>query len=102
MKDVAQKSFDLADMGDLRTCAMCARLNADGKCAAAEAGRLPGTSRHYRPVADLPRRCEGYSPGSADPDCRPGLARWPGFGHPAMRGLKPWQPPDKNARKKNA
>ena len=88
---------------ELRSFMMANRwVSRDGKKPMPWAGRLPGTSRHYRPAADLPRRCEGYAPGPADPDRRTGLARWPGFGHPAMRGLKQWQPPDKDARKKNA
>jgi len=60
---------------DRRTCSQCANL-AGRRCLAAWRGEIVA-SRSYEPVRDLPRRCEGYAPGTDDPDKRPGLERWP-------------------------
>ena len=62
---------------DRRTCKQCANLIA-GRCTAAKRGEIVA-SRHYEPIRDLPRRCEGYAPGAADTDRRPGRERWPGL-----------------------
>jgi hypothetical protein len=62
---------------DRRTCDQCANLLAR-RCQAARRGEIGG-SRDYEPVADLPRRCEGYRPRPDDPDRRPGRVRWPGL-----------------------
>lgn len=62
---------------DRRTCGQCANLIAQ-RCQAAKRGEIMA-SRNYRPIPDLPRRCEGYAPGADDPDKRPGRERWPGL-----------------------
>ena len=60
---------------DRRTCDQCANLIAR-RCQAAKRGEIVA-SRNYEPIRDLPRRCEGYAPGAADTDRRPGRKRWP-------------------------
>lgn len=85
--------LDYEALGDLRPCLACANLGYRGQCRAAAQGKLPGTARLYRPVETLPRRCEGYLPSQDDPDQRPGLERWPGLEHPAMKSLAPWPKP---------
>lgn len=62
---------------DRRTCEQCANLIAR-RCQAAKRGEIVA-SRNYEPIRDLPRRCEGYAPGAADTDRRPGRERWPGL-----------------------
>ena len=62
---------------DRRTCDQCANLLAR-RCQAAKRGEIVA-SASYEPIRDLPRRCEGYAPGSDDPDRRPGRERWPGL-----------------------
>jgi hypothetical protein len=62
---------------DRRTCDQCANLIAR-RCLAAKRGEIMA-SRNYEPIRDLPRRCEGYAPGAADTDRRPGRERWPGL-----------------------
>lgn len=62
---------------DRRTCDQCANLIAR-RCTAAKRGEIDA-SREYEPIRDLPRRCEGYAPGAADTDRRPGRERWPGL-----------------------
>jgi hypothetical protein len=62
---------------DRRTCGQCANLIAQ-RCQAAKRGEI-AASRNYRPIPDLPRRCEGYAPGADDTDRRPGRDRWPGL-----------------------
>lgn len=62
---------------DRRTCDQCANLIAR-QCQAAKRGDIVA-SRNYEPIRDLPRRCEGYAPGAADADRRPGRERWPGL-----------------------
>lgn len=62
---------------DRRTCDQCANLIAR-RCQAAKRGEIVA-SRNYEPIRDLPRRCEGYAPGAADTDRRPGCERWPGL-----------------------
>lgn len=60
---------------DRITCPQCANL-AGRNCLAARHGRIPAI-RGYEPNRELLRRCEGYEPGSSDPDKRSGLERWP-------------------------
>ena len=62
---------------DRRTCDQCANLMAR-RCQAAKRGEIEA-SQNYEPIRDLPRRCEGYAPGAADADRRPGRERWPGL-----------------------
>ncbi|WP_132538633.1 hypothetical protein [Plasticicumulans lactativorans] len=63
---------------DRRRCDQCANLTGSGLCLAAWRGGIVA-SRRYTPRRDTPRRCEGYTPGPDDPDCRPGRERWPGL-----------------------
>lgn len=72
-KNEGNAAFD----DDRRTCDQCANLIAR-RCQAAKRGELVA-SRNYEPIRDLPRRCEGYAPGAADTDRRPGRERWPGL-----------------------
>jgi hypothetical protein len=62
---------------DRRACKQCVNLIAR-QCQAAKRGEIVA-SRNYEPVRDLLRRCEGYAPGAADTDRRPGRERWPGL-----------------------
>lgn len=62
---------------DRVTCNQCANLIAR-RCTAAKRGEIVA-SRNYEPIRGLPRRCEGYAPGAADTDRRPGRERWPGL-----------------------
>jgi hypothetical protein len=64
-------------LDDRRTCEQCANLIAR-RCQAAKRGEILA-GRNYEPIRDLPRRCEGYAPGEADTDPRPGCERWPGL-----------------------
>jgi hypothetical protein len=64
-------------LDDRRTCDQCANLIA-GRCQAAKRGEIVA-SRNFEPIRALPRRCEGYAPGAADPDQRHGQERWPGL-----------------------
>ncbi|MEE7627052.1 hypothetical protein V3O24_12835 [Methylobacter sp. Wu8] len=66
---------DLFFADDRRHCAECCNLSG-GRCLAAWRGEIVA-SRQYRPIDDLPRRCEGYAPKSNDPDQRTGKQRWP-------------------------
>lgn len=72
-KNRADAAFD----DDRRTCDQCANLIAR-RCQEAKRGEIVA-SRSYEPIRDLPRRCEGYAPGAADADRRPGRERWPGL-----------------------
>lgn len=63
---------------DRRHCAQCANLARSGLCLAVQRGEIIA-SHTYHPVDQLPRRCEGYAPGPADPDKRIGRERWPGL-----------------------
>lgn len=72
-KNEGNAAFD----DDRRTCNQCANLIAR-RCHAAKRGEIVA-SRNYEPIRDLPRRCEGYAPGAADTDRRPGRERWPGL-----------------------
>ena len=63
---------------DRRTCEQCGNLTGRGLCLAARRGEIVA-SRSYEPIRDLPRRCEGYTPGADDADRRPGPERWPGL-----------------------
>lgn len=62
---------------DRRTCDQCANLIAR-RCQAAKRGEIVA-GWNYKPIRDLPRRCEGYAPGADDPDRRHGRERWPGL-----------------------
>ncbi|MCU0809440.1 MAG: hypothetical protein MUE59_00095 [Thiobacillaceae bacterium] len=66
---------------DRRTCNQCANL-AGRRCLAAWRGDIVASAM-YEPIRDLPRRCEGYMPGSDDSDRRPGVERWLGLRHSA-------------------
>jgi hypothetical protein len=61
---------------DRRLCDQCANLTGRGLCLAARRGEIV-VNRDYEPVRGLLRRCEGYTPGAADPDRRVGRERWP-------------------------
>lgn len=61
---------------DRRRCDQCAELTERGICLAARRGEIVA-SRDYEPLQKIPRRCEGYLPGPADSDRRPGRERWP-------------------------
>lgn len=63
------------DPDDRRICSQCANL-AGRLCLAARRGEIVA-SRSYKPIRNLPRRCEGYAPGATDVDRRPGRERWP-------------------------
>ncbi len=62
-------------LDDRRTCEQCANL-IGRRCQAAKRGEIVA-SRNYEPIRDLPRRCEGYAPGTDDSDRRHGQERWP-------------------------
>ncbi|MEY4368147.1 MAG: hypothetical protein RL564_97 [Pseudomonadota bacterium] len=64
-------------LDDRRTCDQCTNWIAR-RCQAAKRGEIMA-SRNFEPIPDLPRRCEGYAPGAADPDQRHGRERWPGL-----------------------
>jgi hypothetical protein len=68
-------SDDLFFADDRRHCAECGNLSG-GRCLAAWRGEIVA-SRQYRPIDNVPRRCEGYTPKSNDPDQRTGKQRWP-------------------------
>jgi hypothetical protein len=53
-------SDDVFFADDRWHCSECANLTA-GRCLAAWRGEIVA-ARQYRPVDDLPRRCEGYAP----------------------------------------
>lgn len=65
---------------DRRRCTQCQNLR-QGVCCIAkpEVGALVVANHGYRPVRDIPRRCEGYAPKVDDPDGRPGGERWQGL-----------------------
>lgn len=48
----------------------------ENMCLAAWRGEIKA-SRNYRPMVDLPFRCEGYQPKPDDPDQRQAYERWP-------------------------
>ncbi|MGZ8916389.1 MAG: hypothetical protein ACXW1Z_25175 [Methylobacter sp.] len=60
---------------DRRFCSGCGNLSG-GRCLAAWRDETVA-SRQYRPIDNLPRRCEGYAPKFNDPDQRTGKQRWP-------------------------
>lgn len=60
---------------DRRTCGHCANL-AGRRCLAAWRREIVA-NRDYEPIGDIPRRCEGYTPGANDPDKRLGMERCP-------------------------
>jgi hypothetical protein len=62
---------------DRRRCRQCINLRG-AACSIAKPGGLVSASKGYRP-ANLPMRCEGYSPSLRDADQRTGAERWPGL-----------------------
>jgi hypothetical protein len=58
---------------DRRHCSTCGNLSA-GRCLAAWRGEIVA-AKQYRPIDDLPRRCEGFAPKLNDPDQRTGKQR---------------------------
>ena len=66
------------DVDDRQHCADCANLSHAGRCLAAWRGEILA-GNHYKPIDDLPRRCNGYAPKANDPDQRTGAERWPGL-----------------------
>jgi len=72
-----------SDADDRRRCTDCSNLTPGGRCLAARRGELAAT-RIYKPVPDILRRCEGYSPKATDTDQRPGHERWPGLSEVLM------------------
>ena len=62
---------------DRRTCGQCTNL-IFRQCQAAKRGEIVA-SHNYKPIGDLPRRCEAYLPGADDRDRRRGEERWPGL-----------------------
>jgi hypothetical protein len=63
---------------DRRTCSQCLNLRV-WVCSIAkpERGALVVAHRGYRPAPGILQRCDGYVPGAADADRRPGRERWP-------------------------
>lgn len=61
-----------------RRCAECGNLGERGLCLAAQRGEIKA-SRHYMPLRDILRRCEGFAALPGDPDQRRALVRWPGL-----------------------
>ena len=49
------------DQDDRRMCVECVHLKANGRCAAAHAGRLLGVDRRFEPVPTQLWRCEGFA-----------------------------------------
>ena len=62
---------------DRRRCEQCANL-VGRRCLAAKRGEIVA-SRNYEPIHDILKRCEGYAPGTDDPDRRHGSERWSGL-----------------------
>jgi len=62
---------------DRRRCEQCENL-VGRRCLAAKRGEIVA-SRNYEPIHDILKRCEGYAPGTDDPDRRHGRERWPGL-----------------------
>ncbi|WP_036254519.1 hypothetical protein [Methylobacter sp. BBA5.1] len=80
---LALRADEVRFMDDRRHCSACANLSA-GRCLAAWRGEIQA-ARHYRPIDDLPRRCEGYMPKANESDQRIGKQRWPGLASLAER-----------------
>ena len=76
-KDPLPMSDEVFFADDRRHCAECRNLSAD-RCLAAWRGEILA-GNHYKPIDDLPRRCNGYAPKANDPDQRTGAERWPGL-----------------------
>jgi hypothetical protein len=68
-------AYDLFFTDDRRHCSECSNLSA-GRCLAAWRGEIVA-ARQYRPIDDIPRRCEGYAPKACEFDQRSGKQRWP-------------------------
>ena len=49
------------EQDDRRMCLECVYLKANGRCAAAHAGRLPGVDLRFEPVQTQLWRCEGFA-----------------------------------------
>ncbi len=48
------------DQDDRRRCTECVNLSTAGTCLAANRGEIVA-GKKYRPVVDVPRRCDGYA-----------------------------------------
>lgn len=59
-----------------RRCVECAERTPRGRCLAVARGAFVA-ARGYEPIANLLRRCEGFSPMPDDPDQRSSADRWP-------------------------
>lgn len=75
---MAHRALRAESNDDRRYCHQCANLSRTGHCLAAWQGKIKA-SRDYRPMGDLPLRCEGYQPKADDPDQRQAYERWPGL-----------------------
>jgi hypothetical protein len=75
---MAHKGGSTKSDDDRRSCHQCINLSSRGHCLAAWRGEIQA-SRDYRPMGNLPLRCEGYQPKADDPDQRQARERWPGL-----------------------
>ena len=75
----ANRLCDAVGDDDRRRCVECANFVNGGRCLAAWRGEIEGAAREYRPVSNLPRRCEGYASKAIDTDQQSGRERWPGL-----------------------
>ncbi len=46
---------------DRRSCIECSNLQSNGRCAAAQAGKIPGADRLLEPVRSILQRCPGFT-----------------------------------------
>jgi hypothetical protein len=67
-----------AEGDNRRRCAECGNLGERGVCLAAQRGEIKA-SRHYVPLRDILRRCDGFAALPGDPDQRLARERWPGL-----------------------
>lgn len=74
--DTLSNSLDAFD--DRRYCHECSNLTNKGRCLAAWRGEIMAGSL-YRPVDDIPRRCNGFVPKLDDIDQRTSRQHWPGL-----------------------
>lgn len=49
------------DCDDRRVCLECRHIQRDGKCFAAQQGRLHNAPTYYTPVRTMLQRCEGFA-----------------------------------------
>ena len=74
----ANRANRLDPFDDRIRCTECCQLSGRGICRAAAPKRQPVVAnRGYRPVQDLLRRCEGFTPYGDNPNQRRGFERWP-------------------------